>query len=139
MTAGLLVVGTGLLGTSVGLALRGETDVVLADRDPAAVATATARGAGRPWDGAEPADHVLLAVPPAAVAGELVRLQHLGVGRTWSHVCSVQAPVQAPVLAQGPATGPAAPAHPRARTAPRPRRRARHARSSRAGGAWRRV
>ena len=95
MTAGLLVVGTGLLGTSVGLALRGDTDVVLADRDPVAVATATARGAGRPWDGAEPADHVLLAVPPAAVAPELVRLQRLGAGRTWSHVCSVQAPVQA--------------------------------------------
>ena len=95
MTAGLLVVGTGLLGTSVGLALRGDTDVVLADRDPAAVATASARGAGRPWDGAEPVEHVLLAVPPPVVAGELVRLQQLGVGRTYSHVCSVQAPVQA--------------------------------------------
>ena len=95
MTAGLLVVGTGLLGTSVGLALRGDVDVLLADRDPAAVATAAARGAGRPWDGAEAADHVLLAVPPHVVAPELVRLQRQGVGRTWSHVCSVQAPVQA--------------------------------------------
>ncbi len=101
MTAGLLVVGTGLLGTSVGLALRGDVDVLLADREPAAVATACARGAGRPWDGAEPADHVLLAVPPAVVAPELVRLQRLGVGRTWSHVCSVQAPVQAAAEAAG--------------------------------------
>ena len=95
MTAGLLVVGTGLLGTSVGLALRGDTDVLLADREPMAVATATARGAGRPWDGSEPVEHVLLAVPPAAVTATLVRLQRQGVGRTWSHVCSVQAPVQA--------------------------------------------
>ena len=95
MTAGLLVVGTGLLGTSVGLALRGDTDVLLTDRDPTAVTVASARGAGRPWDGSERAQHVLLAVPPAAVVPELVRLQRLGVGRTWSHVCSVQAPVQA--------------------------------------------
>jgi prephenate dehydrogenase len=101
VTAGLLVVGTGLLGTSVGLALRGDTDVLLADRDPAAVATAASRGAGRPWDGVEPADHVLLAVPPAVVAAELVRLQRLGVGRTWSHVCSVQAPVQQAAAAAG--------------------------------------
>lgn len=101
MTAGLLVVGTGLLGTSVGLALRGDTDVLLADRDPAAVGVASARGAGRPWDGAEPAEHVLLAVPPDVVAPELVRLQRLGVGRTWSHVCSVQAPVQAAAEAAG--------------------------------------
>ena len=101
MTAGLLVVGTGLLGTSVGLALRGDTDVLLADREPVAVATATARGAGRPWDGSEPVEHVLLAVPPAAVAPELVRLQRQGVGRTWSHVCSVQAPVQAAAQAAG--------------------------------------
>ena len=99
--AGLLVVGTGLLGTSVGLALRGDTDVLLTDRDPVAVTTATARGAGRPWDGTEPAEHVLLAVPPAAVAPELVRLQHQGMGRTWSHVCSVQAPVQAAAATAG--------------------------------------
>jgi prephenate dehydrogenase len=101
VSAGLLVVGTGLLGTSVGLALRGDTDVLLHDCDPSAVATATARGAGRPWDGTEPADHVLLAVPPDVVAGELVRLQGVAAGRTWSHVCSVQAPVQAAATAAG--------------------------------------
>jgi len=101
MTAGLLVVGTGLLGTSVGLALRGDTDVLLHDRDEAAVRTAGTRGAGRRWDGTEPADHVLLAVPPGGVAAELVRLQARGVGRTWSHVSSVQAPVQAAAEAAG--------------------------------------
>ena len=101
MTAGLLVVGAGLLGTSVGLALRGDTDVVLADRDPSAVRTACERGAGRRWDGTERAAHVLLAVPPDAVAGELVHLQRAGVGDTWSHVCSVQAPVQRAAGAAG--------------------------------------
>ena len=101
MTAGLLVVGTGLLGTSVGLALHGDTDVVLADRDPSALQTACRRGAGRAWDGGERVAHVLLAVPPAAVAGELVRLQRAGAGETYSHVCSVQAPVQAAAEAAG--------------------------------------
>ena len=101
MTAGLLVVGTGLIGTSVGLALRGETDVLLADRSADAVATACGRGAGRPWDGAERVAHVLLAVPPHVAAGELVRLQQQGVADTWSHVCSVQAPVQQQAAAAG--------------------------------------
>ena len=114
MTAGLLVVGTGLIGTSVGLALRGDTDVLLHDRDPAAVATASTRGAGRAWDGEERADHVLLAVPPAVVAAELVGLQRLGVGRTWSHVCSVQAPVQAAAAAAGADLGSLCGTHPMA-------------------------
>ena len=114
MTAGLLVVGTGLIGTSVGLALRGDTDVLLHDRDPAAVATASTRGAGRAWDGEERADHVLLAVPPAVVAAALVGLQRLGVGRTWSHVCSVQAPVQAAAAAAGADLGSLCGTHPMA-------------------------
>ena len=95
MAAGLLVVGTGLIGTSVGLALRGEVDVLLSDRDASAVATASGRGAGRPWDGREPVDHALVAVPPPAVAAVLADLQALRAAATWSHVASVQAPVQA--------------------------------------------
>ncbi len=101
MTADLLVVGTGLIGTSVALALRGEADVLLADRDAACVDVARSRGAGRVWDGTEPAAHVLLAVPPPVVAAELVRLQRLVAGATWSHVASVQAPVQAQAEAAG--------------------------------------
>ena len=78
----------------IGLALAGDTEVLLHDEDPAAVRTACARGAGRHWDGAQSAAHVVLAVPPRAVATELVRLQRLGVGETFSHVSSVQAPVK---------------------------------------------
>ncbi len=114
MIAGLLVVGTGLIGTSVGLALRGDTDVLLHDRDAGAVATAAARGAGRTWDGREPAQHVLLAVPPPVVAGELVRLQRAGVARTWSHVSSVQAPVQRQAADAGAALGALCGTHPMA-------------------------
>ncbi|MCW2544155.1 MAG: hypothetical protein JWM40_1707, partial [Frankiales bacterium] len=37
MTADVLVVGTGLIGASLGLALQGVRDVALADTDPAAL------------------------------------------------------------------------------------------------------
>ena len=94
MRAGLLVVGTGLIGTSVALALRGDTEVVLDDADPSALATACARGAGRAWDGEQDVELVVLAVPPPVVPVELVRLQRLGTGRLFTHVSSVQAPVQ---------------------------------------------
>lgn len=94
MTANLLIVGTGLIGTSIGLALRGQADVVLADSDDAAVSAAVARGAGRLWNGNEPVAHALLAVPPREVAREFSRLHPLGRARTYSHVASTQAAVQ---------------------------------------------
>lgn len=65
----VLVVGTGLMGTSVALALaESGARVHLADRDPAALALAADLGAGSP-EPPEPApDVVVLAVPPRAVA-----------------------------------------------------------------------
>ncbi len=93
MTADVLVVGTGLIGTSLGLALHGDADVVLADTDPEALATAVVRGAGRPWDGAEGVRVAVVATPPRAVADQVRRVQPYA--RTCTHVSSVQAPVQA--------------------------------------------
>lgn len=99
--ADLLVVGCGLIGTSVGLALAqaGDRDVLLHDQDPAAVAVAVARGAGRAWDGRLVADLVLVAVPPAATGAALDEAQRLGVGQTYTHVSSVQSLVQSEVEA----------------------------------------
>ena len=85
--ADLLVVGTGLIGTSIGLALRGQADVVLSDPDPSVVAAAVERGAGRRWDGRETYDHCVVAAPPSAVAGVVAELP---AGGTVSHVASVQ-------------------------------------------------
>lgn len=99
VTANLLIVGTGLIGTSIGLALRGQADVVLADRDEAAVSAAVDRGAGRLWNGNEPVAHALLAVPPREVAREFQRLHPLGRARTYSHVASTQGAVQREVEA----------------------------------------
>ncbi|MGI8534919.1 MAG: prephenate dehydrogenase [Mycobacteriales bacterium] len=114
MTANLLIVGTGLIGTSMGLALRGEADVVLTDIDEQALSAAVARGAGRPWNGAEPVAHAVLAVPPRHVATEFLRLHGLRIARTWSHVASTQAAVQLEVEASGAETGQFCGSHPMA-------------------------
>lgn len=91
----VLVVGTGLIGTSVALALRQRgSDVVLQDVDPRSARTAVQRGAGREWtpdDALLAFTHVVLAVPPGAVAAELARWQGLLLATTFSDVASVKA------------------------------------------------
>lgn len=68
----VLVVGAGLIGTSVALACaRTGREVLLADIDPLHLRTATGLGAGRP---AMPADQpalVVVAVPPRALAATI--------------------------------------------------------------------
>ncbi len=70
----VLVVGTGLIGTSVALGLRrAGVEVLLADRDPEAVGVATRRGAGfalgAPAAAERPDPGVAVTVPPGSVAG----------------------------------------------------------------------
>ena len=95
----VLVVGCGLLGASIGLALRGSElgTVLLADRDDVAVSVAVERGAGRRWDGEEQARIAVVAVPPAQTAEVLTELQRRDLAQTYTHVCSVQSHVQAEV------------------------------------------
>ena len=93
--ADLLVIGCGLIGASVGMAMRqAGRDVLLADELPSTTGTAVRRGAGRPWDGSEEATVALIAVPPRRTASVLVELQSLDVARTYTHVASVQSQVQ---------------------------------------------
>jgi prephenate dehydrogenase len=107
------VIGTGLIGTSVGLALAGHADVVLSDPSPAHLDRAVARGAGRPWDGGEGADLVLVCAPPAATAALLINALRLTLGTTVSHVASHQSQVQAEVEAKlGHETGGLCGSHP---------------------------
>jgi prephenate dehydrogenase len=69
----VLVVGTGLLGTSLGLALRRqEVDVLLTDRNPEHLRTATGLGAGHPHRG-ESVGLVVVAVPPDHLGSEIGR------------------------------------------------------------------
>jgi prephenate dehydrogenase len=95
-----VVIGTGLIGTSVALALRARGGAVwLADRDEDARQLAVNLGAGEalPSTGLPggPADVAVLAVPPAAVAEQLRAAQARGLARCYTDVASVkQLPLQ---------------------------------------------
>lgn len=63
------IVGTGLLGTSIGLVLRRlGIDVSLVDSSPTAIALASQYGAGRPAVDGDAPELVVVAVPPDVVA-----------------------------------------------------------------------
>src|SRR3954467_6787076 len=69
----VLIVGTGLLGTSLALSLRRrDVDVLLTDRNPEHLRTASGLGAGRPYGG-EPVGLVVVAVPPDHLGTEIAR------------------------------------------------------------------
>ncbi|GII76951.1 prephenate dehydrogenase [Sphaerisporangium rufum] len=89
----VLVVGTGLIGTSVGLALREHgVTVKLADQDPAAVRVACELGAGEEWTAGGPrVDLAVIAVPPQFVAQWLLDLQKTEAARFYTDVASVKA------------------------------------------------
>lgn len=88
----VLIVGTGLLGTSVALALRSVgADVWLTDRDDRTLALAVDRGAGTPGPPPRPVDLCVLAVPPAAVADVLCDAQRAGYAAAYTDVASVKA------------------------------------------------
>ena len=75
------VIGTGLIGTSIALALREHGSTVwLADSDPATVRLAADLGAGEPMPARGTADVAVIAVPPAAVAATLAAVQARGAG-----------------------------------------------------------
>ena len=91
------VIGTGLIGTSIALALRErESKVWLSDQDPAAARLAADLGAGElmPETPADPADVAVIAVPPAAVAATLAEAQTRNLAHAYTDVASVkQVPV----------------------------------------------
>jgi len=88
----VLVVGTGLLGTSIGLALRRQrVAVFLEDVDPGAAEVAESLGAGtrdRP-DG--PVELAVVAVPPAATGQVVVDVLESGRAGVVTDVASVKA------------------------------------------------
>ncbi|MFD9942971.1 prephenate dehydrogenase [Nonomuraea sp. NPDC059023] len=88
----VLILGTGLVGTSIGLALRQRgVSVLLADRDLGAVRLAREMGAGQEWHSGEQADLAIVAVPPDHVATELRGLQRRDAARFYTDVSSVKA------------------------------------------------
>jgi prephenate dehydrogenase len=89
------VVGAGLIGTSVALALtrRGIT-VYLLDDNPEAACTAASLGAGKVAELTEPADLAVIAVPPVQVAAVLAAQQKNGLARVYTDVASVKRRVE---------------------------------------------
>ncbi|MEU6484922.1 prephenate dehydrogenase [Streptomyces sp. NPDC046887] len=98
----VLIVGTGLIGTSTALALRrsGAT-VYLDDRDTTAVRTAEALGAGSLETPPAPVDLAVLAVPPAHVGAVLADCQRRGAARAYTDAASVKARTHEAVRAAG--------------------------------------
>ena len=94
MTGPVLVVGTGLIGTSIGLALHGHRRVLLTDADDDRLDQALGRGAGERWDGAEEVELAVVAVPPGQTAMVLGDLRRRHVGANLTHVASSQVRVQ---------------------------------------------
>jgi prephenate dehydrogenase len=97
----VLVIGTGLIGTSIGLALHGERQVLLADADAGRLEDAVGRGAGEGWDGHTPVDLAVVAIPPARTAEVLYELQRRDVSQSLTHVAGSQARVQRDLEALG--------------------------------------
>jgi len=88
---GVLVVGTGLLGTSVGLALRrAGIDVQLRDHDAASLGEAVDLGAGRPHEAGRPAGLAVVAVPPVVTAATVVDVLSHGFAEYATDVASVK-------------------------------------------------
>lgn len=86
------VIGTGLIGTSVALALTGKgVDVYLSDRDESAARTAASLGGGRVIAPTEQVDLAIVAVPPVHVPAALAAAQAVGLARSYTDVASVKA------------------------------------------------
>lgn len=109
-----VVIGTGLVGTSVALALRAAgVHVGLHDRDDGAVATAVEVGAGvaaGPED--PPADVVVIATPPSTVVGVLCEAQACGLGAVYTDVASTKERILADVERAGADLATYVPGHP---------------------------
>src|SRR5215472_9320238 len=93
-----VIIGTGMIGTSIALALRENgSHVWLTDADESAARLAADIGAGEMLGLASsvgppghPADIAVLAVPPAAVAGALAQAQRSGLAVCYTDVASVK-------------------------------------------------
>ncbi|MEV7194417.1 prephenate dehydrogenase [Streptomyces sp. NPDC093510] len=99
----MAVIGTGLIGTSVALAVSGRgVTVFLSDRDPAAARTAAALGAGIAGAPTEPVDLAVIAVPPSQVGAVLAEAQGRRLADSYTDVASVKAEPERAALSRAP-------------------------------------
>ena len=113
----VLVVGTGLIGTSIGLGLRRRgVDVLLADASPTALALARDLGAGTALDDVPAAapQLVVVAVPPDVAADLVLEALARHPGAVVTDASSVKAPVVSAVAGAGAAAARFVGGHPMA-------------------------
>ncbi|GDX32898.1 prephenate dehydrogenase [Actinomycetes bacterium] len=98
----VLVIGTGLIGTSIALALRrAGVDVFLSDIDQIQLETAVALGAGLELPVAQAPSLVVVAVPPRHAASVLAQASMRFPAATLTDVTSVKAKVLADAVFEG--------------------------------------
>lgn len=96
------IIGTGLIGTSIGLALRrSDIAVTLEDRDADVLGAAIERGAGTAADEATAPDLVVVAVPPGSVGEAMAAAAGRWTQATVTDVASVKARPLATALGAG--------------------------------------
>jgi prephenate dehydrogenase len=88
----LLVVGSGLIGTSIALAAGAAGwQVWIDDSDPDRLRVATAVGAGQAWQPTcDPVDLAVVAAPPSVTGEVASSIIRSGLASTVIHVCSIQ-------------------------------------------------
>lgn len=95
----VLIVGTGLIGASIGLALRGRgVEVYLRDASADALAQAVERGAGLPDGERGPVDLAVVAVPPGRAGEVTAALLDEADVEAVTDVTSVKAPLAATLV-----------------------------------------
>ncbi len=98
----VLVIGTGLIGTSVALSLRrAGVDVLLSDVDPESVRTALSAAAGRPLADDDRPVIVVVAVPPRHAAAVLADASARFPDATLTDVTSVKERIVSGAIAAG--------------------------------------
>jgi len=109
----VLIVGSGLIGASIGLALRARgVTVWLEDADPESVRVAVERGAGLPGPPSTDPELVMVAVPPVVAASVIVECLRRYLDATVSDVASTKTRLQREVESYGPDVGRFVPGHP---------------------------
>lgn len=102
LTGQVRIVGTGLLGTSMGLALRAlGVDVVLANRSPAALRLAVDYGAGREATTGDDPAIVVVAVSPDSTADLVAAELEAHPNALVTDVASVKSSILADLVARG--------------------------------------
>lgn len=98
----VLIIGSGLIGASIGLALRrAGVDVLLSDTDPTSIATAIASGAGRELAPDDEPAIVVVAVPPRLAPDVLAEASGRWLSATLTDVTSVKEAVLTSAVDRG--------------------------------------